>query len=310
MAVAEFYKNGSPAVTNPPSYLTNGFFTFLWVVSGVATVVGPLIYRSMKTGNYQLQNIFQMYNWEEVQQQYQANQEQYYQYYQQNGQGEGSGDSGDYQYQYQYEEQVGNYDINHCKWYQFNCFPYYINENGQPEPSSGWYPSWFSGWTVPEEQREQMMEDGETSPALVFIYVWQILMFLIILGYGLIVIRQNRVVTGVIVALVVFANMSFLALWMLADGSIITDGDYIQADVGFFGQFPVLMFMTNASYVVFGIVFSAIFAIRSHYMHDSIAPVEKQPKATEESYKAMEADSPPKEDADSPPKKDAPPLIV
>ena len=59
MAVAEFYKIGSPAVTNPPSYLTNGFLTFLWVVSGVATVAGPLIYRSMKIGNYQLQNMFQ-----------------------------------------------------------------------------------------------------------------------------------------------------------------------------------------------------------------------------------------------------------
>jgi hypothetical protein len=293
MAISDFYKTGSPAPTNPPSPMMNNIISIVWGVSGVLTVLGPAIYRSMKMNNYQ--NMWYAYNSEEAQQQNQENQEEYYENYNENQYMQQYGQNG---YQYNWEEMRGSYDINQCKWYQLNCFPYYINEQGEPEPTAGWYPSWFSGWTVTEETREQMMEDGETSSALIFTYVWQILMFIIILAYGFIVIRQNRVVSGLTVALIVFANMSFLALWMLADGSIITDGEYIQK-VGFYGQFPVLMFITNAWYVVFGIVFAAIFAVRGHSMHS-----EKQAEASEENYKAME--SPPS----APDRTNAPPLVV
>lgn len=282
MAISEFYKSGSPAVTNPPSDLANTLFSILWGLSGLATVVGPIVYRNLRMNNYR--NMWEAYNWEEAQQQYQEKQEQYWQTYMKNY-GQQYGENG-YQYDWKQQMQNGVYDINQCKWFQFNCFPYYINENGEPEPMAGWYPSWFSGWTVSEEQREQMLEEGQTSGALIFTYVWQILMFIVILAYGFIVIKQNRVVSGLTVALVVFANMCFLAMWMLADGTIITDGDYIQ-DIGFYGQFPVLMFMTNAWYVIFGIVFAALFTIRSHYMHSEKA-AEKQIEATEESYKAMD----------------------
>lgn len=276
----------APVVTNPPSPGANTMFSLLWLVSGALTVLVPLVYRTMKMNNYQ--NMYYMYNWEEAQQQYQEQQQQYYenmyenQYMNQYGEGN---------YRYQWEQMRGNYDVNQCKWYQFNCFPYYINENGEPEPMAGWYPAWFSGWTVSEEAREQMIEDGETSSALKFTYVWQIIMFAVILAYGYIVIKQNRVVTGVTFALVVFANMCFLGMWMLADGSIITDGEFIQ-QTGFYGQFAVLMFITNAWYVLFGIIFGALFAIRGHNMHQE-APQEKQVEASAENYKALGGDSPP-----------------
>ena len=292
MAIADVYKNGSPAPTNPPSPMVNNLLSVAWGLCGALTVIGPSIYRNMKMGKYQ--NMWYKYNWEEAQQQYEQNQNEYYennyenQYMQYYGQGN---------YQYQWEQMRGNYDVNQCKWYQFNCFPYYINENGEPEPMAGWYPSWFSGWTITEEEREQMLEDGETSRALVFTYVWQIIMFIIILAYGFIVIRQNRVVSGITVALIVFANMSFLAMWMLADGSIITDGEDVQ-NLGFFGQFPVLMFITNASYVIFGIVFASIFVIRGHYMHG-----DKDTSA--ENYKSMEGDA----SASGPDRMNAPRLI-
>mmetsp|Transcript_838 Transcript_838/g.1779 ORF Transcript_838/g.1779 Transcript_838/m.1779 type:complete len:303 (+) Transcript_838:121-1029(+) len=284
MSTSPVYTSGSPAVTNPPSSLHNMTFGLLWIISGALTVLFPLIYRTMRINNYQ--NMYNMYNWEEAQQQYEQNQNEYYENMYQNQYGEG------YYYGYQWQEMQGNYDVNQCKWYQFNCFPYYINENGEPEPSAGWYPSWFSGWTVSEETREQMMEDGEVSSALRFTYVWQIIMFVVILVYGFIVIRQNRVVTGVTVALVIFANMCFLAMWMLADGSIITDGENIQ-EVGFYGQFAVLMFMTNAWYVIFGIVFGILFAIRGHYMHREGPSKEKQLDASAENYKPLEGESPP-----------------
>eukprot|EP00536_Pseudo-nitzschia_multiseries_P012300 jgi/Psemu1/290193/fgenesh1_pg.464_\ len=280
MSTSVVYESGSPAVTNPPSSQHNLLFGLLWIICGFLTVAAPLVYRTMKMNNYQ--NMYEMFNWEEFQQQYEDKQYEYYQYMNQDGEGN---------YQYQWEEMQGNYDLNQCKWYQFNCFPYYINENGQPEPIAGWYPSWFSGWTVSEETREQMMEDGEVSSALKFTYVWQIIMFVVILAYGFLVIRQNRVVTGVTVALVLFANMCFLGMWMLADGSIITDGEIIQ-ETGFYGQFAVLMFITNACYTIFGIVFGALFCIRGHYMHKEGPSEEKQLDAGAENYKPLGGESP------------------
>jgi hypothetical protein len=295
MAISDFYKSGSPTVTNPPSEKTNKIFAAVWLTFGVLTIIGPAIYRKSKMADFL--EFFHKYNWEEVKQAYYQKQENYYQNLYENQYGQEG-----YDYKYQYEVQEGVYDINKCKWWQLNCFPYYINENGEPEPTEGWYPSWFSGWTVSEEERERMLEDGETSSALIFTYVWQILMFLVILAYGYKVIKENRVVTGVTIALIIFANMSFLAMWMLADGSVITDGAYVQNFDGFFGQFAVLMFITNAWYAIFGIVFSALFAYRSYKMH---SPEEKVEEASE-SYKVLDGDSPPS----TPPREDDPPLVV
>jgi len=288
MSSSELYKGGSPAVTNHPSKALNNVFSFAWLACGILTVLIPLIFRTMKMNNYR--NMYYMYNWEEAQQEYQEQQEQYYQQYSENNYAQEYGQGN---YQYQWEQMQGSYDINQCKWYQLNCFPYYINEDGEPEPSAGWYPAWFSGWTQTEEEREQMMENGETSNAMIFVYIWQILMFIVIVVYGFIVIRQNRVVTGVTVALVVFANMCFLGMWMLADGSIITDGEYVQ-NTGFYGQFAVLMFITNAWYVIFGLIFSALFAIRGHSMHDDSETdtKQKQVEASTQSYRPLGGDSP------------------
>merc|ERR1712238_438292 len=83
-------------------------------------------------------------------------------------------------------------------------------------------------------------EDGDTSMAMKFIYVWQMLMFLILLAYGFVVVRQKRIVTGLLIALFMFTNMSFLSMWMLADGSIYTDGEYVQR-VGFYGECVVCL---------------------------------------------------------------------
>jgi len=293
---------GSPQVKNYPSLTNNYLVSFLWLGCGIAAILIPVIIRSLKMRNYQ--KMYRMYNWEEAQQQYQQEQQDYYENYQQQY---SQGNNGQYQYQYEQQQMSGTYDVHQCKWYQYNCIPYFIDSDGEPQPEAGWYPGWFSGWTVTSEQREQMMEDGETSGALKFVYVWQMLMFLVIIAYGFIVIKQNRVVTGVSVALVAFTNMCFLSMWILADNSIITDGDLVQR-TGFYGQFAVLMFITNAWYVLFGIVFSVIFVIRGHIMHsnndddDADAPgmkVQRQDESNNnnnsqstQSYRPLEGDSP------------------
>ena len=131
MTSSGVYKGGSPEITNYPSSRVNTMFAIVWVFCGVLTVLIPLIFRTLKMNNYQ--NMYYMYNWEEAQQQYQQQQQEYYeqmyenQYMQQYGQGD---------YRYQWEQMRGKYDLNQCKWYQLNCFPYYINENGEPEKST------------------------------------------------------------------------------------------------------------------------------------------------------------------------------
>ena len=263
----DLYTQSAPQITQYPSKGSNTVFILVWLVSGLFTVLIPLIFRTLKQNNYR--NMYAMYNWEEAQQQYeeaqqqyQQNMEEYYQnqYYSNNGQ-QGGGS-----YQYQWEQMTGDYDVNQCQWYQLNCYPYYINEQGEPVPQAGWYPMWFAGWTQTEDEREQMLEDGDTSSALRFAYLWQIVMFAVILLYGYYVIRQNRVVTGLTLALVVFLNMAFLSMWMLADGSIVTDGETVR-QYGFYGQFPVLMFMTNFWYIVFGLIFTVVLVLRGRYMH-------------------------------------------
>jgi len=261
--------------------------TWAWVICGLLVCIIPSIQRSLKMRNYQ--KMYRMYNWEEAQEQYQQEQYQYYQDYQQNN-NQGQGDY-DYNNNNQYQNQMSAYDVNQCKWFQFNCFPYYIDSDGEPQPDAGWYPGWFSGWSQTEDQREQMMEDGETSGAMKFVYAWQMIMFLVILAYGFLVIRQNRIVTGVTVALVAFTNMCFLCMWLLADNSIITDGDLVQR-TGFYGQFSVLMFITNAWYVIFGLTFSAIFAIRGHNMHDDAGVRGQDAGGDAKNYRQLEGQSP------------------
>lgn len=223
------------------SSIGSGYYAYVWVATGILAVFVPIIYRSIRVNDFKQLNM--MYNWD---------QEWDEQQQQQGGYNNNNNNAQSY-----YQQIRESYEQNDCKWWQLNCFPFFTNYEGEPEPGAGWYPSWYSNFVQTEEEREMMEEEGRTSPAMRFVYVWQILTFLVILAYGFIVFKQRRVVTGLLIALVIFANMSFLAMWWLADGSIITDGDYVQ-EKGFYGQFPVLMFITNAAYVLFGLVHTAV----------------------------------------------------
>merc|ERR1711865_482253 len=232
--------------------------------------------------------MYYMYNWEDANQEYQQQQQENYQQ-QYNGNYNGQNGNANYNYNYngqgqdgqngadenywqngnsysQWEQMTGKWDLNNCRWYQLSCYPYYINDNGQPVPTEGWYPGWFSGWSRSEEEREQMNEEGDTSMAMKFIYIWQMLMFVVLLAHGCVVVRQKRIVTGLLIALFMFTNMSFLSMWMLADGSIYTDGEYVQRR-GFYGQLSVLAFMANAWYVAFGLIFLMVFGLKARRMN-------------------------------------------
>lgn len=250
--------------------LGSGVYSYFWVASGFLTVVVPLVFRNMRVRDFRELNM--MYNWDQEWQQQQQGQYDYANSANWNG--------GQY-YANQYESMRQNYDINGCRWWQLNCYPYYINADGDAQPEAGWFPSWYSGWAKTEEEREELRDAGLTSAAMRFVYVWQILTFAVILAYGFVVLKQKRFVTGLLIALVVFANMCFLAMWWLADGSIVIDSDYVQA-TGFYGQFAVLVFITNASYVFFGLVHSGILVWHGHSMQEEAerAGEQHQPEPT------------------------------
>jgi hypothetical protein len=242
----------------------SGYYSYVWVATGILTVAVPLIFRTMKVKDWKLTQL--QYGWEG---QYQQQMEQQQYYYQ---------NAGGY-YRSKWEQMRQSYDMNECKWWQFGCFRYFTNNDGEVEAGAGWYPIWYSGWAKTDDERQELQELGLSSGSMYFVYVWQILMFLVILGYGYIVLKQDRPLTGLMVALVVYANMCFLAMWWLADGSIITDSEYVQA-TGFYGQFPVLMFITNAAYVLFGIVHTGLLAWYGEYKKEEAeaAAKEEEPK--------------------------------
>jgi hypothetical protein len=205
-----------------------------WFGSGIATILIPLFSRTIRMKQYQYQ---------------------YYQY----------SDEED-------EQQAGDnntYDVNNCKWWQFACSSYYMNDgNGEAQEDEAYTPDWFSGWGQSQEQREYAKENGQTTGALRFVYAWQIIMFAAILFYGTGALTKRRSPTGILGMLLIWANFNFLSMWMLADGSIEMMGDGRAVETsGFYGHFAVLMFMTNAWYTLFGVVFSVVFVLQSRLEH-------------------------------------------
>lgn len=224
----------------------------VWVVSSLLTVLIPLIHRTIHKNKYR--EVYMSYYWE---QEYEYEEEQRQQNYEMYGNSYNYGGA----YMQQYDEKE-YYDVNNCKWWKINCFSFYINGDGQVKADQDWAPAWYSGFITTEEERQEMQDNLESPGSLEFVYVWQILMFIAIGLYGLKVIRENRNPTGLIIALLTWANFAFLSMWLMADGSIVTDGNAVKR-TGFYGQISVLIFMTNFWYFLHGLAFILVFWIRS-----------------------------------------------
>lgn len=236
-----------------------------WVVSGLLAVLVPLIYRTIHKNKYREE--YMTYFWEQEYQQYEQQRQQNYEKY-----GNNYNYGGAYMADYNESEYV---DVNQCKWWQVNCFSFFVDRDGEPMPDQEWYPTWYSGFSLTEEERQAMEDNLEQPGSLKFVYVWQLIMFVIIGYYGLLVIRQNRNPTGLIIALLVWANFAFLSLWVMADGSIASDGQQVMR-TGFYGQMSVLIFMSNFWYFLHGLAFVLIFWIRSSCL------AEQEQRETEE----------------------------
>lgn len=194
------------------------------------------------------------YFWDQEYQQYEEQRQENYEKY-----GNNYNYGGAYTADYQESEYV---DVNQCKWWQVSCFSFFVNQEGEAMPDQEWYPTWYSGFSLTEEERQEMADNLEQPGSLKFVYVWQIVMFAVLGWYGMKVIRQNRNPTGLIIALLVWANFAFLSMWLMSDGSIVTDGDQVKR-TGFYGQISVLIFMSNFWYFLHGLAFVVVFWLRA-----------------------------------------------
>jgi uncharacterized membrane protein YciS (DUF1049 family) len=263
-----------------PSPECNFLLTGIWIVSGILAVLVPLIYRTIHKRKYE--ELYMFYYWEQEMEEYEQQRAENYEMY-----GNNYNYQGAYTYDQMYNAQPEYIDVNNCHWYNVNCFSFFVNQEGEPMADQAWYPTWYSGWTTSEEDQRQMEVNREQPGSLKFVYIWQLFMFIAIMVYGTLVIRQNRNPAGLIVALLVWANYAFCTMWMLADGSIVTDG-YIVKRSGFYGQVSVLIFMANFWYFIHGLLFCIVFWIRK-MQHDKkerqIAETNKSIEK-EESYQA------------------------
>ena len=250
----------------------NIILSAIWVVSGLLAVLIPLIYRTIHKNKYREK--YMSYYWEQEYEQYEQQRQENYEKY-----GNQYNYGGAYMAEYDEKEYV---DVNNCKWWQLNCFSFFVNRDGQPMADQEWAPTWYSGFMTTEEERQMMQDNLEQPGSLKFVYIWQIIMFAVIGYYGLKVIRENRNPTGLIIALLVWANFAFLSMWLMADGSIVTEGQAVKR-TGFYGQLSVLIFMSNFWYFIHGLAFVLVFWLRSKLVEDE---TKKETKTVESSYNA------------------------
>lgn len=245
-----------------------------WLVGALLTVLIPTVARNARMNNDQnsaWRSIAQKYN--------QMQQGQGYVY-------EDGAEEGD-------EGRIVQYnDVNHCTWWKMGCQPYYVDDKGdrvtaedmqqaQYELASQQYeeqvqnaqanyeqyvnnqangqPYWYNNKYFQGNTYGRQQDEYSTSSSLKFVYVWQMIMFAGIVSYGYKIIHTHSSPAMLIGGLIVWFQFNFLAMFLLSDGSIITEEEVIRL-TGFYGQFSVLMFMTNAWYAVYGLIFAFVFA--------------------------------------------------
>jgi len=210
-------------------------FLLTWLVTGVSAWLVPLIIMAGARSSLRRQQ-----NYEQ----------------QQNGDGD-----------QQQDENDGRY-YNRCSWWQwFGCSNNY-DENGEQddggngEDEERTTPWWWFGSS--EEARREREEMGRPSPALVFTYVWQTLLFASILYFGYRTVHNRSDLYRVVLALALFANISFIVMILLGglEGGVQTEERELE-EQGFYSQFAVMLFLSNLFFLVFSAVYGIIFFLNA-----------------------------------------------
>jgi hypothetical protein len=164
---------------------------------------------------------------------------------------------------------------NVCSWWQWSCRRN-INNDDQDgnnndeddENSAPWW--WFWG------ENERGGAEEESNGALVFAYVWSLLVFSGIMAYGYYSYRRGADLNGVVASLIVFCQFSFISMFFLGgmEGGVEVEGKELEEN-GFYGQLPVLMFMTSLFWTIFSLVFAIV--VRRMARHDGVEVIDVVP---------------------------------
>jgi hypothetical protein len=164
---------------------------------------------------------------------------------------------------------------NYCSWWQWSCRRNNNdnddnNNNNGDEDDENSAPWW---WLWSEQERDR---DEDTNGALIFAYVWSLLVFGGIMAFGFSSYRRGADMNAVVAALVIFMQFSFLSMFFLGgmEGGVESEGKELEEN-GFYGQFPVLMFMTSLFWTVFSLVFAIV--VRRMARHAGVEVIEVVP---------------------------------
>jgi len=234
----------SMKISNPRALLADPFpFIAFWLIAGVLAIVIPVIRWSKEKRRY-YQYIGYQIEYEQAQRNYEENQ---------NGNGQNN----------------NNYYYNSCKWWQWGCrkrqYQYQQYQEGGEDQVQ--VPNWYlfiGGQT--EQDRRQQEENGQqagSSGALKFVYVWSLILFVLVLAYGVFVLYKRRPTLGLMILMLLFASFSLMNLLLMGQGVIETDGRAMEDSIyGWYGQLGVLMVYTDFWYMMFCIVFVFALAVR------------------------------------------------
>jgi hypothetical protein len=166
-------------------------------------------------------------------------------------------------------DDAGEQGYNTCRWWQWGCNSHYWDEDGNQdeqrndngEDRNELVPWWW--FFATEEARRKREESQSNNPALVFVYVWSLSLFLVILYFGHRELRNGSDLFRVVACLVVFANMAFLSLFLIGGlGGVETGGRELE-EQGFYSQFSVMMFLTNLCWMIFTFAFAMYFTLQA-----------------------------------------------
>jgi cbb3-type cytochrome oxidase subunit 3 len=224
-----------------------------WLVAGVASLAVPLIqWFVQRSSYYQSYGVYIEY--EQQQRDYEEGQ---------NNDNNNNNDDGS-----SYYKDCGWWNLV-CRQKQANLANYYGNDNNNNNNDQS-IPNWFlwmGGQTEEmqrwkEENTGRRAEDEEgNSAGQVVVVVWMMLLFAAVLSYGAYTLYHRKPRFGLVVAMVVVAQILVLNL-LLLPSLLSTEGNMFEDSIyGWYGQTGVLMVYVDFWALVFTLGFLVVFYV-------------------------------------------------
>jgi Na+/H+ antiporter NhaC len=175
--------------------------------------------------------------------------------------------------------QDDDYAYNNCRWYQWGCSSNnnynYQQQDGQRDGQNDEVRAPWWWWFASEEERRRRQEENRVNPSLILTYVWSLVLFCSIVYFGYTALRRNSDLYRVVVALLIYANLSFITMLLIGGlEGVQTEGRELE-EQGFYGQFPVMMYMSSFIWVLFSLIYAFIFYSRARRGEKTVIEVDE-----------------------------------